>query len=57
MKKIIITLCLLALIGFSSCAKRYTCPTYLQNTEEEKDKRAKNTQDQDISEEKTEVRS
>ncbi len=44
MKKVIITLCLLALIGFSSCAKRYTCPTYLQNTEEDsKDQKVRNT--------------
>lgn len=53
MKKVIISLCFLGLIGFSSCAKRYTCPTYLQNTEETQDKRV---QHQPTATEKTETR-
>lgn len=41
MKKVILVL-LVALIGFSACGRRYTCPTYLKNSEENKDVKVKN---------------
>lgn len=41
MKKFTLIL-MLALIGFSSCGRRYTCPTYLKNEDAKKDVRAKN---------------
>ncbi|NJL13476.1 MAG: hypothetical protein HC913_11045 [Microscillaceae bacterium] len=47
MKKVLLPLALVVLIGFSACAKRYTCPTYLHNTEENKDLRVKANPDQD----------
>jgi predicted small lipoprotein YifL len=40
MKKLILVL-LVALIGFSACGRRYTCPTYLKSNEENKDVKAK----------------
>lgn len=41
MKKII-AFAFVAMIGFSSCAKRYTCPTYLKNEEIQEDIQVKN---------------
>lgn len=43
MKKIILSLTVLTLLIFSSCARRYTCPTYLKNNDENKNVRVENT--------------
>ncbi len=40
MKKLVLIL-LVGLIGFSACGRRYTCPTYLKNSDENKDIKAK----------------
>lgn len=42
MKKIIV-LAVFGLMIFTSCAKRHTCPTYLQNTPQEKDIKVQKT--------------
>ena len=51
MKKII-AIAFVAMIGFSSCAKRYTCPTYLKNDEVQEDIRVKN---QDLDQKQEEI--
>ena len=44
MKKVLTVFALVALIGFTSCAKkRYTCPTYMKDTQQQKDIKVKNT--------------
>lgn len=46
MKKVLTVFALVALIGFTSCSKkRYTCPTYMKDTREQKDVKVKNTFD------------
>jgi hypothetical protein len=41
MKKSLVALALVVLIGFSACGRRYTCPTYLKNDTNSKDIRVK----------------
>ena len=44
MKKVLTVFALVALIGFTSCAKkRYTCPTYMKDTRQQKDIKVKHT--------------
>lgn len=51
MKRIAILLVLLGMLGMASCAKRYTCPTYLKDNTEDKDTRVDNTQEKTNKEE------
>ncbi len=44
MKKLAIV-SVIAILGLSSCAKRYTCPTYLKNEDKQEDVWGKNNQE------------
>lgn len=47
MKRVLILFALTSIVGFTSCAKkRYTCPTYMKDTRQQKDIKVKNTLDQ-----------
>jgi hypothetical protein len=41
MKKSLFVLSLIVVLGASACGRRYTCPTYLKNTDNPKDTRVK----------------
>lgn len=46
MKRVLIVFALTSIVGFTSCAKkRYTCPTYMKDTRQQKDIKVKNTLD------------
>ena len=47
MKRVLVVFALVAMVGFTSCAKkRHTCPTYMKNMHEQQDIKVKNTLDQ-----------
>ncbi len=46
MKRVLVVVALVSMVGFTSCAKkRHTCPTYMKNVHEQKDVKVKNTLD------------